>query len=229
MFITAVLVGLAGGLHCAGMCGPLVLAATARNPFLYTKIIYTLGRILTYGMMGALAGGLGSLIQLTEYQSALAFILGGLFLLMGFGAISGIKVPVLSKLINRFTGWLRVIFGAFIQKKGNSAFLILGMLNGLLPCGLTYLAMTYCLTLDTYWEGFLFMVVFGLGTVPLMTGAMWAVGKILNRVRVNYQKVSMILLIAVGSLIIGRAVFSHKHTSGNYMQTQLTTEEVLCR
>ncbi|HCM76237.1 MAG TPA: hypothetical protein DIS90_07635 [Cytophagales bacterium] len=227
MYITAILMGLAGGLHCVGMCGPLVLAATAGNPFAGSKIIYNLGRVLTYGFLGLLAGAVGEFLQILPYQNLLAYVLGGIFLLIGFGAISGVHIPILSSLIHRFTNWLKATFGNFLHGKKNIFFL--GMLNGLLPCGLTYLALTYCFTLDSSLEGFLFMIVFGIGTIPVMVGLLWALGITLNKIKLNYRKLSMVVMIAIGSLMIGRALFTHVHHLENSAESGVITDEVLCR
>ncbi len=227
MYLTAIFMGLAGGLHCAGMCGPLVLAATAKNPFVGVKIVYNLGRVLTYGLLGLLVAGIGGLIQVTVYQNWISYLLGGMLLLIGFGAINGFDIPGLSPLIQRFTGWLKRTFGSMLHGKKNIFFL--GMLNGLLPCGLTYLALTYCLTLDHYTDGFLFMIVFGLGTIPVMVGLLWFLGITLSKVNVSYKKVSMVVMIVMGSFLIGRAYFSHVHPIGKHPHAQLITDDVLCR
>ncbi|MFZ1806491.1 MAG: sulfite exporter TauE/SafE family protein [Cyclobacteriaceae bacterium] len=219
--------GLAGGLHCVGMCGPLVLAATAKNPFAGSKLIYNLGRVLTYGLLGILAGSVGGLIQITPIQNVFAYVLGGLFLLMGFGAISGVHIPLLSSVIHRFTNWLKATFGNFLQGKKNIFFL--GMLNGLLPCGLTYLALTYCFTLDSFVEGFLFMVIFGLGTIPVMVGLLWLLGNVLNKLKISYRKVSMIVMIAIGSLVIGRALISHENHFEKNAGGNVLIDDVICR
>ncbi|MGB4974975.1 MAG: sulfite exporter TauE/SafE family protein [Cyclobacteriaceae bacterium] len=227
MYLTAILMGLAGGLHCVGMCGPLVLAATAKNPFAGSKLIYNLGRVLTYGLLGILAGSVGGLIQITPIQNVFAYVLGGLFLLMGFGAISGVHIPLLSSVIHRFTNWLKATFGNFLQGKKNIFFL--GMLNGLLPCGLTYLALTYCFTLDSFVEGFLFMVIFGLGTIPVMVGLLWLLGNVLNKLKISYRKVSMIVMIAIGSLVIGRALISHENHFEKNAGGNVLIDDVICR
>lgn len=227
MYLTAILMGLAGGLHCVGMCGPLVLAATAKSPFAGSKLIYNLGRVLTYGLLGVLAGAVGGFIQIAPYQNLLAFTLGGIFLLIGFGAISGVHIPLLSSIIHRFTNWLKATFGNFLKGRKNIFFL--GMLNGLLPCGLTYLALTYCLTLDSFVEGFLFMITFGLGTIPVMVGLLWVLGNVLNRLRMNYRKISMIVMIAIGSLVIGRALVSRGNHFENKDQSSTFVDDVICR
>lgn len=226
MIWTALLMGVAGGLHCAGMCGPLVLAATARNPFAGSKLVYNAGRVLTYGLLGLLAGGVGELIQISQYQNLFAYIVGGTLLLMGLGAISGFHIPLITPVLYRFTNWLKQRMGAFLKGKNNV--FALGMLNGLLPCGLTYLALSYCFTLDGSAQGFLFMIFFGMGTVPVMAGMMWVIGLALKKVKLSYQRVSMIVLIAIGSLVIGRTFFTHSHSEHNG-GNDMTTNEVICR
>jgi sulfite exporter TauE/SafE len=219
--------GLAGSLHCAGMCGPLVLAATAKNPFALSKVIYNLGRVLTYGLLGMLVGAFGGFINIGSYQNVFAYLLGGTFLLMGFGAINGVRIPGLTWLVHQFTNWLKGVFGNLLKGRKNIFFL--GMLNGLLPCGLTYLALTYCLTLDSLKEGFFFMLVFGAGTLPVMVGLLWVLGVTLDKVKLNYRKVSMVVMIGIGSLLIGRALFSHVHHAEQRAQNDTIAEEVLCR
>lgn len=227
MYLTAILMGLAGGLHCVGMCGPLVLAATAKSPFVGSKLIYNLGRVLTYGLLGTIAGAMGGVIQITPYQNLLAYLLGGVFLLIGFGAISGVHIPLLSSIIHQFTNWLKATFGNFLRGKKNIFFL--GMLNGLLPCGLTYLALTYCLTLDSFVEGFLFMIIFGIGTIPVMVGLLWLLGNVLDKLRVNYRRISMIVMITIGSLVIGRTLLSHENHHGKDVQNSMLIDDVICR
>lgn len=226
MLLTALLMGVAGGLHCAGMCGPLVLAATARNPFVGSKLIYNIGRVITYGLLGLLAGGVGEIIQISQYQNIFAYLAGGTLLLMGLGAVSGFYIPVITPGLYSFTNWLKVRMGGMLKGRGNV--FALGMLNGLLPCGLTYLALSYCFTLDGAGEGFLFMAIFGAGTIPVMAGMMWVIGIALKKVKLSYQRVSMIVMIAIGSLVIGRTFFSHSHAvhdGGN----EVITSEVICR
>lgn len=226
MYWTALFMGLAGGLHCVGMCGPLVLAVTAKNPFMGGKIIYNLGRVSMYGFLGLIVTVFGVFIDITQYQNIFAYLVGGILLLLGFGAINGIKMPLLTPMIHRFNSFLKSRFGALLQAKRNIFFL--GMLNGMLPCGLTYLALAYCLTLGNALDGLVFMIIFGFGTIPVMAGLLWLMGITLNKVKLSYRKVSMVVMIAMGSLIIGRAFFSHTHQLANN-QNEVVDNEVICR
>ncbi|MCX8489832.1 MAG: sulfite exporter TauE/SafE family protein [Cyclobacteriaceae bacterium] len=173
MWWTALLIGLAGSLHCAGMCSPLVLAVTAQNPFLKSKIVYNIGRVLVYAGLGAFAGAVGSLIPFQEQQKGMSLLMGIVFLLLGFGILKSVRIPFLDKYGSRAVSLFKHHFRNELARKGIATFLILGAMNGLLPCGLTYMALAYCFMLPSASEGFLFMLFFGLGTWPVMIGFTW--------------------------------------------------------
>jgi uncharacterized protein len=228
MWWTALVMGFAGSLHCAGMCSPLAMAITSQRPFLFNKIIYNSGRIFTYGILGAIAASFGSLFMITPYQGVISFIVGALFLLMGIGAISGVRIPFITATLTNFTGRLKSLFNFWLKKKNNLAVLIMGMLNGLLPCGLTYLAMTYCFIMPSMWEGFWFMMLFGVGTWPVMIGFTWLLGKGFGKIKVNYQRITTVVFIMLGVWLLARVVINqpmdhHLHLFGN-----TSTEEVIC-
>jgi sulfite exporter TauE/SafE len=228
MLLTALLLGFAGSLHCVGMCSPLIMAVTAKNPFVAQKVFYNTGRIFIYGVLGIIAATLGVFIQLSAYQKVLSFFMGGILILIGMGGISGVKIPFLTPAIVHVTVWFRKRFGFILQRKGPWSSVALGMLNGLLPCGLTYLAMTYCLTLNAWWEGFIFMFFFGLGTWPVMLGATGLLGFSPRFLKQNISKMTTILFVVSGCLLIGRAIFVHDHTDVQYHEHVMQTE-VICR
>jgi uncharacterized protein len=228
MWWTALVMGFAGSLHCAGMCSPLAMAVTSQKPFLLNKIIYNSGRIFTYGILGAIAASFGNLFMITPYQGVISFIVGAVFLLMGIGAISGVRIPFVTAALNSFTGRLKNLFNFWLKKKSNIAVLVMGMLNGLLPCGLTYLAMTYCFIMPSMMEGFWFMLLFGAGTWPVMIGFTWLLGIGFGKIKVNYQRITTIVFITIGVWLLARVMINqpmdnHLHLFGN-----TTTEEVIC-
>ncbi|MBK5280182.1 MAG: sulfite exporter TauE/SafE family protein [Bacteroidia bacterium] len=228
MLLTALILGFAGSLHCVGMCSPLIMAVTAKRPFIAQKLFYNTGRIFIYGGLGVIASTAGIFIHLSAYQQVLSFIIGGVLLIIGFGGITGVKIPFVSAGIVRFTIWLKMKFGYVLQHKGPWSSVVLGMLNGLLPCGLTYLAMTYCLTLSTWWEGFLFMFFFGLGTWPVMLGATSLLGLSSVFIKRNLSRLTTILFLVSGCLLIGRAFFIHDHQNVQ-QQSEFAQSEVICR
>jgi uncharacterized protein len=225
---TAIVLGLAGSLHCAGMCSPLAMAVTAHKPFMLQKVIYNTGRVLTYGVMGALAATFGSLFSLTAYQGVLSFAMGTVFLLMGVGAVTGVNIPVFTGAVNKLTNKLKQLFGYWLQKKQISAVFVMGALNGLLPCGLTYLALTYCFILPATVDGFIFMLLFGLGTWPVMIGFSWLLGLGFKSLTQYYQRIAMISFILVGVWLMAR-VFVHHPASDEDNLGNALSGEVICR
>lgn len=224
---TAVVLGLAGSLHCAGMCSPLAMAVTARKPFMLHKIVYNTGRVLTYGLMGVVAAAFGSLFSLTVYQGVLSFTMGAVFLLMGIGAITGINIPVFTTGVNKLTGKLKQLFGFWLQKKQAGAVFVMGMLNGLLPCGLTYLALTYCFILPGPADGFIFMLLFGLGTWPVMVGFSWLMGLGFKSLTRHYNRIAMISFILVGVWLMARVFIQHPASHEDTLGKTLSGE-VIC-
>lgn len=225
---TAILMGLAGSLHCAGMCSPLAMAITSRKPFLQHKLVYNSGRIITYGLLGASAAAFGSLFSLTYYQTIISFGVGAIFLLLGMGAISGVNIPYLTVGLTRFTSYVKSLFGFWIQRKGIAAVFVMGMLNGLLPCGLTYLAMTYCFILPAAVDGFIFMLLFGLGTWPVMIGITWLMGIGFRKITLNYQKITTVVFILLGVWMVARGFMNPTAHQHQPLVGTVPTEEPLC-
>ncbi len=228
MWWTALVMGFAGSLHCAGMCSPLAMAITSQKPFLLNKIIYNSGRVFTYGILGMIAASFGSLFMITPYQGIISFLIGAVFLLMGIGAISGVRIPFITTALNNFTGRLKGLFQVWLKRKNHFAVLIMGMLNGLLPCGLTYLAMTYCFILPGMMDGFWFMIWFGAGTWPVMIGFTWLMGLGFGKLKVNYQKITTVVFIMMGVWILARVLIDQPMESHLHLFGKTSTEEVIC-
>ena len=171
----AVVTGLLGGVHCAGMCGGIVSAlaagpkATAR-PWLI-HLCYNLGRIASYAVAGAIVGTVGSLglmldgwlpVQIVLYAVANVLLIGlGLYL-------AGIRGPVtyLERLGSRFWSLLRPFARRFLPADSPAKALALGMLWGWLPCGLVYTVLFTALLSGNALSGAAVMLAFGLGTLP---------------------------------------------------------------
>jgi len=169
-FAVAIALGFLGSLHCAAMCGPLMLALPAipggPGRFIASRVVYQTGRITTYCLIGTAAGFIGKSILLAGFQRWLSIALG-ITILLGFlvskrMAISAPAISLVSKLKSAMSAQLR-------QRSFRSLFL-LGMLNGLLPCGLVYVAAVGAVSCGTLLAGIGFMALFGLGTVPTMLG-----------------------------------------------------------
>lgn len=211
MWITALLIGFAGSLHCVGMCSPLALAIARFNKNVIThQLIYNSGRILTYALLGAFISAMG-LLPFSGFQTTLSIVLGLTLVSMGVAGIPGVRIPFITPILERITQKLKVVFGKFLQQRSTPATFFLGMLNGLLPCGLTFMAWSYCLTLAGPLDGFNFMVLFGAGTLPAMLGLTTVMQTIAKKVNIPVQKLSYSIFILLGCLLIGRILIQHQH------------------
>lgn len=169
---SAFLIGLAGSLHCAGMCGPLLLALPACSKSrlsIYTgRIIYNAGRITSYIFLGFLFGTLGSAAVLYGFQQNMSVLLGaGIVFLVILPRKNKNKIsrlPVFGFYNKKLQGFI----GRLLNKNSAHSLLFLGILNGLLPCGLVYVGLAGAVASAGLASGMIFMAFFGLGTLPLM-------------------------------------------------------------
>lgn len=202
--------GLAGSLHCAGMCSPLAMAvANKGSSAMLNRILYNAGRIVMYGFLGAIVGAVGYLLPLSKYQNIMSIGLGVALFAMAMSGISSVRIPVVTPVSLRFTSMLKRIFSKFIQRKSVGAMLLLGSLNGLLPCGLTLVALSVCITLSKPVQGFAYMFVFGLGTLPVMLGLVSIASLVTNRFHWNIKAVTTALMAISGVLLIVRVFLVH--------------------
>lgn len=170
--IPALLIGIGGSLHCLGMCGPLMMTAIFRDDdggFQFTRwLTYHSGRILVYALWGALFGMAGSTIRWFGVQQNISLSLGiGILLIVVL-----VKwVPSFEQRIGNLIIWkiVRKQLMPFIHTKGYMGPWVSGLLNGLLPCGLVYVALAGATGVQDAIRGALFMTAFGIGTLPLLT------------------------------------------------------------
>lgn len=209
-FATAFLTGLVSSLHCIGMCGPLVAALPvgrlARRQRWRAVALYHAGRIGTYSTLGALAGTLSLGLYLMGWQRPLA-VLCGILLLVSFvwhrALPARLRWPWLNKQITR-------LFGRYLRQPGWAGFIGLGVLNGLLPCGFTYLALAGTLTTNTPATGAFYMLFFGLGTLPALLGINVAASLLTKMGRTRLNRALSIATVGVALLLIGRGLASYQ-------------------
>lgn len=206
----AFILGFVGSLHCIGMCGPLVLAvpsnAHSRWKFVSERLWYHTGRSLTYTIMGAVVGAFGSTISLLGIQQQVSIIAGVVVLL-------SVLIPLgLKTKLNRFSPLTKIYsiikmkFGLLLQRKGNVALFGMGFLNGLLPCGLVYTALVGATAVAEMGRSAVFMLVFGIGTIPALVGVSLG-GKLLSvRFRPILKKLLPAFSILVAVILILRGM-----------------------
>ena len=174
MLYSALILGLAGSLHCMGMCGPISMLLpgdkSKRGRYILGRLIYNLGRIFTYSILGLLIGLVGEQIALFTSQKVLFLIVGSILLLAFILPARWRQSLDALPYISRFTGLIKSSLSVFYKKHSLFAQLVFGILNGLLPCGLVYAALSGAFLMSEAWESALFMALFGLGTLPMMLG-----------------------------------------------------------
>ena len=195
--------GVLTSIHCLGMCGGLVLAQTkpGKPPSWSRPTAYNLGRVLSYTLMGALAGLLGQAVGLPPFLKGVVPLVGGAFLvIMGLNLLG--KIPFLRRLnlsLPRFVG--RSLLGGRIRGP-----LVVGLLSGLMPCGPLQIAQIYALGTGSPVTGATALFLFSLGTVPLMFAAGF-LGSLLTARHARWiAKVSAVLVIGLGVIMAGRGL-----------------------
>jgi hypothetical protein len=203
---TALLLGLVGSVHCAGMCGPLALALPAggssRARFVAGRLAYNLGRILTYALLGAVFGLVGKGFELAGVQRWVSLALGA-------GILGGLLFSPQLVRANPVTGALSRLKGALgrlLKARSLTALLAFGLLNGLLPCGLVYVACAGATATGSALRGVEYMVVFGLGTVPMMLGIALLGAQLQLVLRFKLQRLIPVSLGIVGALLLLRGM-----------------------
>ncbi|MCB2406988.1 sulfite exporter TauE/SafE family protein [Hymenobacter lucidus] len=169
--------GLLGSFHCVGMCGAIALAlpgrADAASPsarYVGGRLLYNLGRVTTYATLGAAAGLLGQSLRLAGLQQSLS-IASGLLILLLVGLPPRYADQVAGLLgLRRPLAWVKNTLAGLFQQYSWRALYLTGVLNGLLPCGLVYLALAGALSAPGVLGAAAYMTSFGLGTLPLMWG-----------------------------------------------------------
>ncbi len=206
--LTALLLGFAGSLHCVGMCGPLLLAlpldAAGKRQVLRQMLVYHAGRILTYAALGLLFGLLGKGLAVAGFQKILSIGAGVFMLGMALMAWRFERMVTALPGFGAFTQRVKSRMGSLLRHNGST--FSLGLLNGLLPCGIVYAALAGAIATAGIPEGALFMAAFGLGTLPLLLGVSVLGRSFSVAVRKNIRFAQPILLGLVGLLLLQRGL-----------------------
>ncbi len=172
ILVAGFILGFAGSLHCVGMCGPLSLAIPTGhlNAVLKTVslVVYQLGRVATYALLGLLFGFAGKGIYVAGVQQWFSITMGIVIIMMaGFNFVRSRSVHF--TFLNKLYLQLAQLMSKIMQTKpGISGFFLLGMANGLLPCGMVYIALATALSFNEVSSAVVFMALFGSGTLPAM-------------------------------------------------------------
>jgi len=227
LLIASLLVGFLGSMHCVGMCGGLVTSLSMSRPHIWWAGLcsYQAGRIIVYTLLGLIAGMIGvALTQVSWFsnmQQGMAIFAGLLMVIFGLTLAGWLADPLVRGMtkITAVIGLKKWVYAASSSRMPMS-WLMVGLFNGLLPCGLVYAGLALSLTSGNVALSAAMMFAFGLGTVPAMLFVPVVLRSASPRTRGLVLKVAAILLIAMGAftMIRGSSLMHSMHDMDN-MQT----------
>ena len=209
LIISGFALGAVSSFHCVGMCGPIAFSLPVYYlpaPKKLTGILlYHAGRILIYSLLGLFFGFVGRQFYVAGLQQYFSIALGCIILLILLQSALSKKL-VRIKYFDQFQEKLQNIIAFYIQKKQLYGMLILGMANGLLPCGMVYFAITGAMAAGNLSGGVAFMLFFGLGTFPAMFLLTYFGTIISLNVRNHMRKAIPFFVATMGILLILRGL-----------------------
>jgi sulfite exporter TauE/SafE len=192
------------------MCGPIAfvlpLDRKSSSRRFFQILLYHLGRIFTYSLIGLLFGFLGRGLYLFGLQQKISIITGVLMIVAVVIAAFSIKTFRFSSPLYKAISTVKNKLGVALKKKSPDTFLTIGFLNGFLPCGLVYMAVFGAIAAGDLVNSSLYMILFGLGTIPLMTTAVYFGNFLSGKIRQRIRKVIPVFVVVVGVLFILRGL-----------------------
>lgn len=210
MLLSALVLGLMGSLHCVGMCGPIAFMLPVDHKRPVKKGVqvsmYHIGRLLAYGVIGVLFGLIGKGLYLFGIQQKLSIAVGVVMIILVLLPYRYLGQLSLARPAYKFVGKIKSWLGDSLKKKTADTFLTIGFLNGFLPCGLVYMALLGAIASGDALNGAIYMMVFGVGTIPLMTVAVYFGSLLKGSLRARVRKIIPVFIVIVGVLFILRGM-----------------------
>jgi uncharacterized protein len=211
MFLwTAFIVGLVGSAHCAGMCGPIALALPLKSENWVTRVgsglVYNIGRILTYMVLGAIFGLVGKGLHMAGFQLWASVVIGILMIALVVVPLIFKKMPSPNNVFESYSARLMTGFKNMFRKGTVASLFGIGLLNGILPCGLVYVAVAGAINTGDVVSAMLYMALFGTGTIPVMLAVSLAGSMISLNLRIFVNKMSPYVIVLLGVLFILRGL-----------------------
>lgn len=210
MLYTALLFGLISSFHCIGMCGPIAMMLpidrSNQTKKVFQILLYHLGRLTAYGMLGLFFGILGKGLFLAGFQQKLSIFVGIMMIIFVIVPEKKLAQYNFSKPIYKLISKVKSHLGAQFKRKSPDALFTIGLLNGFLPCGLVYAALFGAIAMQSELLGVAYMVLYGIGTIPMMSAVVLLSNFITVPIRNRIQKLIPIVVILIGSLFIVRGM-----------------------
>jgi sulfite exporter TauE/SafE len=202
--------GLISSLHCIGMCGPIALALPVHKGSRLQQfsglLIYNSGRVLSYSVLGLLVGGIGTSLAWLGYLRYLSVFAGLLMLVYVFWPArldKHFRPPVFWA---RSVGFLKKRMSVLLQSRTAGGWLALGIFNGLIPCGMVYMALMSSIATGNVTSGAIYMMIFGLGTFPAMVSIGIAKQKFTPVFRSHIRRFAPVMLAVAGIWLVVRGL-----------------------
>lgn len=210
MLYTALIFGLLGSFHCIGMCGPIafMLPVSRDNKIkkIFQILLYHAGRLLAYSTIGIAFGIVGKTLDLFGLQQQLSIFTGILMIAVILLPATKFRKFNIAGPISFSIGKIKGSMGGLLKKRSPNMFFSLGVLNGFLPCGLVYLAVFGALAAGGTVAGGLYMFLFGIGTIPLMTSVIYSKDLIKPDLRLKVKKLIPAFIVIIGIMFILRGL-----------------------
>jgi hypothetical protein len=209
--ISAITFGLITGFHCIGMCGPIAISLPLINQSWFSRttsaLLYNFGRTVTYSAMGAVFGLLGKGFQLFGILQWVSIATGIIMILTVLFPLLFRKHFQAEGIVSKWTSGLKSAFRKMFLKRSYSSLFVIGLINGLLPCGPVYMmAMAGAAVTGSVTGGAIYMLAFGLGTIPMMLSLSLFGNIISTRFRNTIRKVIPVFIVILGILFILRGM-----------------------
>ena len=207
--ITGLVLGIISSLHCVGMCGPLSLALPTqylpKAQRISAMLLYQLGRVITYSTLGLIFGLAGRKVYLAGFQQW--FSIGmGVFIFFVVIQYWIFRKNLAPHFLNRFYLAVQAIMIRILKEKGIIPFLLFGMANGFLPCGMVYMALAGALVTTEIHESVLFMAFFGVGTLPAMIAVSFFRQYFGLQIRNSFRKMMPFAISIMAAILILRGM-----------------------
>lgn len=210
MLYTAIIFGLISSFHCIGMCGPIAMMLPVDRNNEAKKItqlvVYHFGRLFAYSSLGLVFGILGKGFFLAGMQQQLSIVVGIIMIIIALVPEKTLARYNFSKPVYSVISKVKSNLGKQFKNRSYKSFFTIGLLNGYLPCGMVYVALFGALAMPNIEYSILYMLLFGLGTVPMMSLVVIISNLLTNPIRNTIQKMIPIIAVFIGMLFIIRGL-----------------------
>ena len=210
MLYSAFIFGLISSFHCVGMCGPIAMMLPVdRNNEAkkVTQIItYHIGKLTAYGILGLIFGLLGRSFYLAGMQQQLSIIVGVLMIVVALVPEKIFAKYNFSKPVYKIISKVKSSLGQQFKNKSYKSLFTIGLLNGFLPCGMVYVAIFGAIAMQSVSLGVLYMLLFGIGTIPMLTAVIYISNVLSFSFRATLQKIIPVVAVVIGMLFIIRGL-----------------------